>query len=124
MEKIEAEIIMFSSKDGGRKSLLPGSAFKSQYRPHIVIGDRNQRKAVTETDIHNMNILTEKYQGVVFMDGPEVAWIPVNQKINVVLGLIYFPRLQYEDVVSGSIFTIREGEKIVGSGKIIKRWNS
>lgn len=123
MEKIEAEIVMLSTEDGGRISPLSGAAFGGIYRPHIVIGDRNQRKAIVEVTPEHPRTLTEKYQGVAFIEGPEVEFVPVNERIHVVMALMYFPDNVYEDVIPGATFTLREGGKIVGHGEILKRWS-
>jgi hypothetical protein len=116
---IDVELIMLSDKKGGRIQPIDADAFGGNYRPHIVIGDPNQRNAVLiEKDGHKRYI-DEDYQGVAFWSGPEQ--IPVGSMIKVVLALMYYPEHEYKDVIPGATFTVREGSKIVGFGRVISR---
>jgi len=107
----------------GRVTPLSGEAFGGTYRPHIVIGSRNQREAILAATPEHPRTSIENYQGVAFIDGPPFEYIPINESINIVLALMYYSDNEYEDVVPGATFTLREGGKIVGHGKIHKRWD-
>lgn len=48
--------------------------------------------------------------------------IPVEKEFEATLNLVYYPKHPYIDVIPDKTFTIREGRKIVGFGKILKRW--
>ena len=86
------------------------------YRPHIVIGPIDQRKAKLEG-----NSIVERYQGVVFMD--EYLKIEPGETVEVTMALMYYhdPNVLYEDVVPGATFTLREGASIVGYGTVVSR---
>jgi hypothetical protein len=86
-----------------------------RYRPHIVIGDPSQRQAV----IADGNRLTEDYLGVAFSDGPQ--HIEPGQPARTTMALIY-PRVDYSAAVPGATFTLREAGRIIGYGKIERRW--
>ena len=63
LARIEAELTFLLESEGGRKEppqLLSGG----QYRPHLVVGDPNQRQAVTIG-----NETQETYLGVAFVSG-------------------------------------------------------
>lgn len=46
IELIQVIITMLSYENGGRVQQLGKAAFGGFYRPHLVIGDPNQRKAI------------------------------------------------------------------------------
>jgi len=123
MELVEAEIVLLSEAEGGRISPLSREAFGGTYRPHIVVGNPNQREAIVEATEDHPRTLTEKYQGVAFMRGPDLAYLPINECIRIELALMYYPNNEYSDVVKNTTFTLREASTIVGYGKIIRRWN-
>ncbi len=87
-----------------------------QYRPHFVIGNPEQAKAVVDPG----NVLTEQYLGVQFEDGPdEFAY---GEEIIVLARLLYWegaPNGFYDGLVPGATFTIREGARIVGQGVVL-----
>jgi hypothetical protein len=112
---IEADVIFRKESDGGR-AIPPGVLGGLQYRPHIVIGDPNQREAIFGAD----RVIAEEYLGIAFVSGPER--IPLGQPIRVVMMLIYWPNLDYRRAVPDATFTLREGGRIVGQGRITKRW--
>jgi hypothetical protein len=104
---VEAEITFLPPSEGGRTNppilLFPNAT----YRPHIVIGNPNQRKAITVgTEIR------ETYLGVVFESGPDD--IQVGEPLLAKFVLMYYPQPEYESVVPGATFTIREGARVVG----------
>jgi hypothetical protein len=81
--------------------------------PHIVLGDPSQREA----KIGAGNLLTERYLGVWIRDAPDE--LSPGQSAEVALVLMYWPNENYEDVVPGVTFTLREGPKVVGFGQIL-----
>ena len=111
--KIEAEITFLSEADGGRKS-PPSILSGCVYRPHLVVGDPKQRRAITSG-----NASLEKYIGVAFSSCPEK--VEANIPFTAQLELIYYPDPIYDALVLGATFTIREGAKIVGYGRVMKR---
>ena len=113
---IEAEMTFLSKEKGGRSNPFPPNTLKTKgYRPHIVLGDINQREPIMEI-IDGLKQITEKYLGIAFCDGPEV--IPFDEPILVKMVIMYFPALSYSEVVPGETFTLREGGLIVGYGQV------
>jgi hypothetical protein len=108
---VEAEVIFIPSAEGGRETppILVWEA--DSYRPHIVVGDPKQRRAVTIG-----NRIQETYLGMVFLSGPEV--VAFSEPILVEMGLLYYPNPMYDVLVPGATFTIREGPKVVGYGEV------
>jgi hypothetical protein len=114
--RIECDVTFLSASEGGRSSPLPPGALSGDtYRPHLVIGNPNQRHAIVE----NGNRLVEEYIGVAFHDGPAVP--AVGTAMVVALTLMYFPHPKYEQLQPGVAFTVREGSRIVAFG-IVHRW--
>lgn len=114
---------MLPESEGGRVSPLSKEAYGGNYRPHMVVGSRNQREAIVEVTDEHPRTLTEKYRGVAFISGPSGEEIPVNTRLIVVLQLMYYPDVDFLDVVEGTTFTLREGGKIVGHGEVLRRWH-
>jgi len=84
------------------------------YRPHIVIEPLTPDIATMRA-----NVLTDRYQSVVFLD--EYVSIAPGQTQEVLLGLWAYPDNQYENVIPGATFTLREGPHIAGYGTITDR---
>ena len=83
--------------------------------PHIVLGGPNQRGARVGTG----NIISERYLGVLISNAP--AELLPNQPAAVRLTLMYWPEEQYDGVRPEATFTLREGPKIVGFGRILSQ---
>jgi hypothetical protein len=116
LPRVECSITFLSAKDGGRGSPLPPGALSGNtYRPHLVIGDVNQRQAT----IAEGNRLVEDYIGIAFQDGPPVPEVGVEMVA--VLTAMYFPHPMYERLKPGLTFTVREGPKVVAYGTV-RRW--
>jgi hypothetical protein len=110
---VEAEITFIPESEGGR-STPPSLVWSSgSYRPHIVIGDPSQRRAVMVG-----SEIQETYLGIVFESGP--TSVEFDKSIFAKFYLLYYPHLAYESVIPGATFTIREDAKIVGFGRVIK----
>ncbi|MDB0520961.1 hypothetical protein [Ralstonia solanacearum] len=112
---IEATLTFIPSGEDGRSQLnmtLNGLV----YRPHIVVGNPAQREAI----VGQGNVLLETYHGVAFAKGPE--HIEPNVPCHVQMMLLYWPAVNYDSVVPGATFTLREGGRIVAFGEVTKRW--
>jgi len=109
---IEAKVTFLSSQDGGR--ILP-ALDDQRYRPHLVVGDPNQRLAVTAED---KRTIIEDYLGISF-SGQGEPLLP-DQAYDVRLKLLYYPYAGYDALITGSTFTLREGARIVGFGCVRK----
>jgi translation elongation factor EF-Tu-like GTPase len=108
--RIEAEVTFLPESEGGRTtspSILSGGV----YRPHLVVGDPYQRRAIVEG-----NEIRELYLGVAFLSGPEN--VELGKSFSAELALIYYPNPIYDALVPGAKFTIREGARIVGYGRV------
>jgi translation elongation factor EF-Tu-like GTPase len=110
LARIEAEVTFLPASEGGRReppALLSGGG----YRPHLVVGDPNQRRAITIG-----NEIQETYLGVAFLSGPEK--VELGESFIAELVLLYWPHPVYESLVPGATFTIREGAQVVGYGRV------
>ena len=110
--RIQAKVTFLTEDEGGRKS--PAWNF-DKYRPHVVVGDPDQREALVAEDGRTA---AETYLGVCF-DGDGKEMLPGKQ-YEVSLVLMYFGTVEYEELVSGATFTIREGHRIVGFGEVLE----
>lgn len=61
----------------------------------------------------------EAYLGMCFTQSDHECQL--GQPVGVTMELTNHPRVDYSEVLPGSTFTIREGGKIVGYGKVISR---
>jgi len=108
--RIKAQITFLAESEGGR-TVLPTNFSDRKYRPHVVVGDPNQRKAL----LFN-NVAQETYLGVAFVAGPSNV-VP-GQSFVAELALMYWPKLSYESLVPDATLTIREAPHIVGFGSV------
>jgi len=107
---IEAELTLLKTEDGGRAvplRLEPGSPF---YMPHLVIGDP-KRTSPSGTLL-----------GVAFRRAP--LNLAPGDTATVRMDLMYHPEVDYRELTPGATFTVREGPKIVGHGRVLKREDS
>ena len=130
--RMECEVTFLSKDEGGRQTGLPRLSGNS-YRPLLVIGDPNQRKAVirgrmvpveyadgTRGEEWAENFGDEEHLGVFFESGPEDG--KIDQSLLVTLLLPFWQTIpEYEKFRPDVTFTLREGARIVGHGKAI-RW--
>jgi len=112
-ETIQANVTFLGDREGGRNTPLSLSSPES-YRPHLVVGDPNQRMAIVRED----NANTEQYLGVCFLSGPQL--VTPGTQFNATIGLLYYPDVAYSSLVEGATFTIREGGRIVGCGTVTR----
>ena len=108
---IKIQITFLPPKQGGRTNPPVLVSENGTYRPHIVIGDPMQR-----TPIMVGNEIREAYLGLVFMSGP--TDVQFGELIEAEAALMYYPQPEHASVVPGATFTIREGPKIVGYGRV------
>jgi hypothetical protein len=118
-EFISAEIVILSSDEGGRATPLLPVAYGGQYRPHIVLQSRETRQAKIELR-NGVQHVVDEYLGVAFWSGPDP--IPISQPFTATLFLMYSEHPAYGRVVPGAEFTLREGPKIIGHGRVLSRW--
>lgn len=118
-EFISAEIVILSSDEGGRATPLLPVAYRGQYRPHIVLQSRETRQAKIELR-DGMRHVVDEYLGVALWSGPDP--IPISRPFTATLFWMYPEHPAYGPVVPGAEFTLREGAKIVGHGRVLKRW--
>lgn len=108
--QIHAHVTFLTAAEGGRQSPLVAS---DRYRPHIVVGDPDQRRAAVDAD----GVGTEDYLGVQFV-GSGLPMAP-GTAYEVPLVLLYYPRVDYSALTIGATFTLREGGRVVGYGEVL-----
>ena len=107
-----AEVVFLTPEQGGR---CTPPLLTRQYRPHIVVQSPDIRHAKVDDD----GIGREPYLGVCFLAAPQDVRFGVL--VTVTLELMYHPLVSYSDVVPGATFTIREGGRVVGYGRVTDR---
>jgi hypothetical protein len=107
---IEAEVVFLSHADGGR--VQPPNVSLGSYMPHLVVQPPDVRDPV----IVDANRIEEDYLGVCFVAGP--AKCLAGEPVRVTMALMYYPRIRYDGLREGATFTIREGARIVGFGRV------
>ena len=117
-EFIDAEVVILSSEEGGRAAPLSAAAYQGQYRSHIVLQSRDVRQAKIEVR-DGLRHVVDDYLGVAFWSGPHP--VPVSTPFTVTMLLMYPEHPAYDSVIPGAEFTIREGGKIVGHGRVVSR---
>ncbi len=98
--------------DGGRAT--PALASPS-YRPHFVVdeqllGGTKQRASVP--------VPASDLLGVAFIGDGSIALVPGRSQ-DVSVSLLYHPAVDYSRLVTGALFTIREGNCVVGTGQVL-----
>jgi hypothetical protein len=106
---IEAEVTFIPKAEGGRLTIptLSGCA----YRPHLVVGDPNQRQAIVIG-----NEIQETYLAIAFQSSSED--VEFNKPFLAELVLMNYPHPIYDSLVPNATFTVREGAQIVGFGQV------
>jgi hypothetical protein len=94
---LEAEITFLAVKNGGRRLLpAPPWAYPS-YMPHLTVGDG-------------------EHLGVRFVDGPAPSpGVPAR----FVLEMMYHPAVCYDALRPGVNFAVREGNRVIATGKVL-----
>ena len=111
---IEAEVTLLSTAEGGRSSELMLDHAGVFYRPHLLVEDPRQRATIGADGKG-----TEEYLGVQFQPG-NLRLLP-GGSAKVWMDLMYHPSVDYKHLIPGATFTIREGAKVVGFGKVLQR---
>ena len=108
---IEAEVTFLSPDAGGRAR--PPDLSAAGYKPHLVVQPPDVRTAVSEGGFG-----VEPYLGVVFLSGPAQPTAGQPSRVTLLLG--YYPEVDYRALRGGATFTVREGGKVVGFGKVLR----
>lgn len=111
--RIKAKITFYAGSEGGRNA-LPTNLTSGEYRPHLVVADPNQLRAVAME-----SPAEETYLGVAFVGAP--TEIVAGESFLAKLALLYWPNITYEALVPGATFSIREGPHSVGYGTVESR---
>ena len=117
---IEPEVVLLSAAEGGRSTPLSSGAYGGYYRPHMVLQSRDVREAAIELRDEQRH-MTDEYLVVCFWSGPDA--IPVGTPFTVTMLLMYPDHRAYDGVVRDAEFTLREGWKVVGHGRVNRRSN-
>jgi hypothetical protein len=113
-ERVVLEVEMaFRSQDAGGRVSPPTPL--AGYRPHIVIGDPLQQGAIVVDGVG-----AEEYLGVQFLSGPD--GMKADERFVARLLLPYWPDVDYGSAMPEATFTMREGGRIIGQGRITGRW--
>lgn len=107
---VEAEITMLKESEGGRR-FPPGIMSSGSYRPHLIVGDPAKSKTVVTGT-------KERYLGIEFVSGPER--VQAGVRFTATFWLLYWPHPMYEALTPNATFTIHEGAKIIGFGRVNK----
>ncbi len=110
--EISCQVTFLSTDEGGRTQ--PVNLSGGTYRPHLVVGNPDQRHAI----YRDGNIGTEHYLGVQFKT-TDIICEPGEPYV-VDLQLMYYPRVDYSSLIVDAEFTIREGGRVVGFGRVMK----
>ncbi|WP_404308678.1 hypothetical protein [Neorhodopirellula lusitana] len=114
---VDVEITFLTASEGDCQS-LPIVDIDAKYRPHIVLQDRTFRAAIVDDDRVNR----EPYLGVPFeweLHSTEARENDWTRQYG--LSLMYYQRVDYDAVMPGANFTIREGAIIVRLGVVLQR---
>lgn len=106
---------MLPQADGGRSRGINIDNY-ARYMPHLVVDDRSNRTAKTDAN----GVSTEHYMGVVFEPAQSLT-DPSTGSGRYPLRLMYHPNVDYNSLLVGTTFTVREGGRIVGHGIVIRR---
>lgn len=130
LPRIECQVTFHDDLDDWPQS-WPKAFNGCVYRPHIVVGDPSQRKAVLTnkvldaeySDGTSYQFVTDKYIdevycGVLFENGPENP--ELGMPFQVTLIPMFWPDDTRPKLERGMTFTIREGAKIVGYGTVFQ----
>ncbi len=108
---IEAEVTFLSAEAGGRAH--QPNLLAACYKPHLVVQPPDVRNAIYEGGFG-----VEPYLGVVFISGPTQPTAGQPSRVTLLLG--YYPDVDYGALRDGATFTVREGGKVVGFGKVLR----
>jgi translation elongation factor EF-Tu-like GTPase len=109
---IEVEATFLTREEGGRSRMPDLGA--GRYMPHLVVQTPEVRTAIVDG-----KTLVEDYLGVAFVAGPTPLFAGRSGRFTA--ELMYHPQVGHETLEVGATFTIREGGKIVGYGRVVSR---
>lgn len=109
--RIACKVTFLRMEEGGRRSAPWNSP---RYMPHVVAGDPTQGKTVLDAS----GTPVDRYLGVRFTGEDEEMSPGVEHEVMV--DLMYAPEVDYAELRPGTTFTIREGPKIVGFGRVLE----
>ena len=109
LPRIKAKITFYPASEGGRHA-PPADLSDGKYRPHVVVGDPNQLRALV------VDATKETYLGVAVVGGE--SEIIAGESFLAELALAFWPNITYEELVPGATFTVREGPHVVGYGRV------
>ncbi len=91
-ERLKVRVKFFSERNGGREKLPQDLLSSRSYRPHLVVGNPNQKRAL----LTNRTEVPEGYLGVVFVaqDGPLEAEKQVSAEIETVYSGVNYSSLK------------------------------
>lgn len=98
--QVEVELMFLTAAEGGREK-PPVFTAPTTYRPHFVMAGSTE------------------YLGVVFQTAPE--FIEPQVPFVATVGLAYYPDIDYAGLMPGAEFTVREGARVVGQGRVMSR---
>lgn len=108
--RVRVRLKLLTKQEGGRDTPVYDN---SGYRPHIVIGNPDQRKPI----IGEHGEVTENYLGVCFLGNGRV--LELGHQYEVEVALIYYPEVSYDAIVKDVTFTVREGWRIIAFGEVL-----
>ncbi len=100
---INAKVAIRFFEDGGRKS--PVDLNSHQYRPHFKL------------------LEDDELLGVEFIQGSHAPVKP-GESAYAIVRLLYYPEVNYSKLIEGTEFSILEGAKVVGHGRVISRYEN
>lgn len=83
--------------------------------PHIVVQPTDVRDLTLVDREANDNYLGVRFQATPTQPSPE-------QPFPCELELMYYPRVNYDQVCEGASFTLREGGRVIGFGVVLQRF--
>ena len=108
--RVRVRLTLLTKDEGGRDTPVYDN---SGYRPHIVIGDPDQRTPI----IGQKGKVIEDYLGVCFLGNGRV--LELGHQYDVEVALIYYPGVSYDAIVKGVTFTVREGWRVIAFGEVL-----
>ena len=102
-EVLEAEVSFLDPESGGRQE------------PPILVGYR----PTCSIEGYPAN----EHVGISFQDGPS-EWPGWGVPFKSIVTLLFYPHAWYERLSVGSHFNIREGERVVGRGRVLSQHRS
>jgi elongation factor Tu len=98
MPRIRTQLEMKRQEEGGRHA-----PFWENYRPHLI------------------PVGTEDYLGVTVVNLSEEQGVAPGTSATVEFDLVYHPNVDYSGLSVGTAFEIREGARVVGTGKVLEQ---